>query len=246
MQLHVINSNSLGNAYILENSEEALLIECGVNFKLIKQALNFDLEKVVGCIVTHEHGDHAKAIGEVLAAGIYVYASWGTHEALATSTHHRAKVVYVGKSFQIGNFRVMPFDVKHDVAEPFGYLIQHPETGTILFLTDSYYCEYNFPGLNNIIIEANHCTDILHKRVQEGMSPKFLRDRVITSHMSIRTCKEALASYDLSAVNNVVLIHLSDGNSDAGRFKKEVEEQTGKVVYVAEPGLNISFNVTPF
>jgi len=138
MQLHVINSNSLGNAYILENSEEALLIECGVNFKLIKQALNFDLEKVVGCIVTHEHGDHAKAIGEVLAAGIYVYASWGTHEALATSTHHRAKVVYVGKSFQIGNFRVMPFDVKHDVAEPFGYLIQHPETGTILLLTDRY------------------------------------------------------------------------------------------------------------
>jgi phosphoribosyl 1,2-cyclic phosphodiesterase len=246
MHLQVISSNSAGNAYILENDQEALLIECGVNFKLIKQALKFNLRKVAGCIVTHEHLDHAKGIRDVMDAGINVYASEGTHEALGTIGRHRTKFAYSGKSFHLGNFRIMPFDVKHDTAEPFGYLIQHPETGTTLFLTDSYYCEYKFAGLNNIIIEANHCTDILNQRVQDGMSPTFLRDRVFTSHMSIRTCKEALGSYDLSAVNNVVLIHLSDGNSDARRFKKEVEEQTGKVVHIAEPGLSISLSKQPF
>lgn len=246
MQLKVINSNSAGNAYILENDQEALLIECGVNFRHIKLALNFEMKKVVGCILTHNHGDHAKAIHDVLAAGFNVYSSTGTHEELGTLLSHRAVRVVAGKVFQVGNFKIKPFNVKHDVKEPFGYLINHPETGTILFLTDSYYCEYTFPGLNNVIIEANYCQGILDKRVADGMNPKFLRDRVITSHMSLKTCKEMLAANDLSAVNNIVLIHLSDGNSDEKRFKREVEEQTGKVVYVAVPGLTIPFNKTPF
>lgn len=247
MRLQVISSNSLGNAYILENSNEALLIECGVNFKLIKQALKFNIAKVVGAIVTHEHLDHSKGVRDAMDAGINVYASTGTHEALGTIGRHRTKFAESGKSFYIGKFRIMPFDVKHDANEPFGYLINHPETGTILFLTDSYYCEYLFPGLNNIIIEANYCQGILDQRVRDGMNPKFLRDRVITSHMSLVTCKQTLAAYDLSAVNNIVLIHLSDGNSDAKRFKREVEEQTGKSVHVAERGMVIeNFHQIPF
>jgi len=246
MQLKVINSNSAGNAYILENDQEALLIECGVNFRNIKIALGFEMKKVVGCIVSHEHGDHSKAINDVLTAGINVYASSGTHEALGTLLSHRAIKVFSGKTFKVGNFKIKPFNVQHDVKEPFGFLINHPETGNILFLTDSYYCEYTFPGLNNVIIEANYCQGILDKRVADGMNPKFLRDRVITSHMSLKTCKEMLGANDLSAVNNIVLIHLSDGNSDEKRFKREVEEQTGKVVHVAVPGLTIPFNKTPF
>jgi len=246
MQLKVINSNSQGNAYILENDQEALLIECGVNFKRIKQAIDFNTEKIVGCLLSHEHGDHAKGINDVLAAGISVYASHGTHEALGTLLSHRAVKVFSGKTFTVGNFKIKAFNVQHDVKEPFGFLINHPETGTVLFLTDSYYCEYTFPGLNNVIIEANYCQRILDKRLADGMNPKFLRDRVITSHMSLRTCKEMLGANDLSAVNNIVLIHLSDGNSDEKRFKREVEEQTGKVVYVAVPGLTIPFNKTPF
>ena len=246
MQLTIINSNSSGNAYILHNAKEALLIECGVQFDKIKRALGFNLTKVVGCIVTHEHLDHCKSVKEALTAGINVWASVGTHDAMKTATHHRAGVILPSEVKQLGTFTVKGFNVKHDCAEPFGYLIQHPECGTVLFLTDSYYCEYNFKGLNNIIIEANYCQTILDKRLHDGENPKFLRDRVITSHMSLATCKQTLQAYDLSAVNNIVLIHLSDGNSDAIRFKKEVEEATGKTVHVADAGMTIPFNKTPF
>ena len=75
----------------------------------------------------------------------------------------------------------MPFDVKHDVAEPLGFLIEHEECGLVLFLTDSYYSEYTFPGLNNIIVEANYDQRILDQRLANGEDPKFLRDRVIVS-----------------------------------------------------------------
>jgi len=82
--------------------------------------------------------------------------------------------------------------------------------------------------------------------MRAGENPKFLHDRVITSHMSLDNCKGMLGANDLTAVNNIVLIHLSDGNSDARRFKKEVEEQTGKTVHVAEAGMVLDFNKTPF
>lgn len=246
MNLQVINSNSAGNCYILENDNEALLIECGVRFDLIKKALRFNLRKVVGCLCTHEHGDHAKAILEVQKAGINVYASQGTHLACGTLCSHRSVIVKSQRQFKVGSFTVLPFDTRHDVAEPLGFLIHHSETGMVLFLTDSYYSNYKFPGLNNIIIEANYCQSILDQRLADGANPKFLRDRVITSHMSLATCKSMLRANDLSAVNNIVLIHLSDSNSHAERFQREVEEATGKMVHVATPGLSIPFNQKAF
>src|SRR6185295_11307858 len=171
MQLTVINSNSAGNAYILHNEYEALLIECGVRWDLVKQALNFNLKKVVGCLITHEHKDHCRAVGDVLSAGIDVFSTFGSLNAMGVSISHRANAITPGQSFLIGEFKIMPFAVKHDCADPVGYLINHKETGNVLFLTDSYYCEYTFKGLNNVIIEANYCQKILDKRLLDGAHP---------------------------------------------------------------------------
>jgi DNA/RNA-binding domain of Phe-tRNA-synthetase-like protein len=56
-----------------------------------------------------------------------------------------------------------------------------------------------------------------------------------------------LKANNLSQVNNIVLIHLSDGNSDAEDFQKQVTELTGKTVYVADAGMIIdNFNKKPF
>lgn len=246
MQLTILGSSSAGNSYILHNEQEALLIECGVRFVKIKEAMGFDFSRVVGCLVTHEHGDHCKAIKDVLSAGIEVYSSAGTLKAAGVDSHHRVHALD-NLPVQIGGFRIMAFSVKHDCADPVGFLIDHEETGLILFLTDTYFIPYTFPGLNNILVEANYSQEILDARLKSGVTPAFLRDRVLSSHMSLKTCKELLAANDLSNVNNIVLIHLSDSNSDARQFKREVELQTGKTVHIAAPGLTIqNFNKTPF
>lgn len=247
MQLTVINSNSEGNAYILQSSTgEALLLECGVNFNKIKEALSFRISDAVACLVTHEHGDHAKHVYDVLKAGIPVWATAGTHNAMGTGSHHRSKAIAYGYVFHIGGFQVKAYETKHDAAEPCCYLINHKECGTVLFLTDTYYCDYNFKGLNNILIEANYCEQIINKRVEAGSNPLFLRDRIYQSHMSIDTCVKTLKDYDLSAVNNIVLIHLSKGNSNEADFKKRVQQATGKNVHIANAGLTIDFNIQPF
>jgi phosphoribosyl 1,2-cyclic phosphodiesterase len=255
MQLHVINSNSKGNCYLLIGETETLIIECGVNFKQVKQALNFDLSKVVGCLVTHEHMDHCKGVFDFAKAGIDIWASRPTHEAiqdnyrkgyrLAMPVEYYPAAKYLFGKFNLGQFTILPFDVKHDAAEPVGFVIKHPECGVVLFATDTIYLPNTFKGLNNIIIEANYCEDIINEKLVAGGN-KFVRDRVLNSHMSIQTCIEALQANDLSRVNNIVLIHLSDSNSNAKQFKEKTEAATGKKVHIASSGLNIDFNKTPF
>lgn len=243
MELKVIGTGSKGNAYLLENEQEALLIECGVNIQAIKQALKFNLSKLVGCIVTHEHGDHAKSIKEVMASGVNVYATSGTHTILDLFYNHRAKHLKNNIAFTVGGFRIMSFDIQHDAADPCGFLINHPETGNVLFLTDTMYSSYTFRNLHNIIIEANYSHEVIRVKLSEM---EFLKDRVMQSHMSLDTCIEFLKKNDLSQVNNIVLIHLSDGNSDEVLFRREVTKATGKTVTVADNGLVMELNKTPF
>lgn len=246
MELTIIGTGSKGNAYILSNGDEALLIECGVNISDIKKALDFDLSKVVGCLCTHEHFDHSKSIYDVMKLGIDMYASAGTLEKRFVFSLPRATAIKSKQTVKIGGFKVMAFDVKHDAAEPLGFLIEHPDCGKVLFLTDTYYCEYTFKGLNNIIIEANYSKEIIDRKFGADSGKEFLRNRILKSHFSLANCKDMLSANDLTQVNNIVLIHLSDSNSDEIQFEKEVYELTGKNVTVANNGMKINFNKTPF
>jgi phosphoribosyl 1,2-cyclic phosphodiesterase len=169
--------------------------------------------------------------------GINVYCSGGT--ATKLPKHHRLVEVKSKQVFQVGNFKIMPFDVIHDAKEPFGYIIDHPETGKIVFLTDTHYSKYVFKHINHYMIEANYVEDIVDNLVNCGKLQGFRYDRIYRSHMSLETCKKLLQANDLSQTNNIVLIHLSDSHSDEGRMKKEIIELTGKMVHVARTGLEI-------
>jgi phosphoribosyl 1,2-cyclic phosphodiesterase len=248
MNLIILGSSSKGNCYLLCSESEVLIIECGVNISEIKKALNFSFAKVVGCVLTHEHMDHAKSAKEMMQMGINLYTSRGTIRSLALDVnHHRLKTIKAGEAVQIGSFKILPFKTQHDVAEPLGFIINHPETGNILFITDSFYVENTFRNLHNVIIEANFSQEIIDEKVRNGASPEFLRNRIFKSHMSLETCKKTLKANDLSKVNNIVLIHLSDGNSNATQFREEIEGLTGKNVHVADAGIIIeNFNKQPF
>ncbi|QES88828.1 MBL fold metallo-hydrolase [Rhizosphaericola mali] len=248
MQLKIIGSNSDGNCYLLEaDNGETLILDCGFRFQKIKQSLDYNLSRVSGILLTHEHGDHSKGINEAINAGMNIYTSNGTAESLGLEKSHRVFPMKALKTYEIGTFKVMPFDVKHDVKEPFGFQIYHPECGLVVFITDSYYVEYQFPGTNNYIIEANYSKEIINDKVSEGFLLEYRRNRVVRSHMSIDNCIDLLLSNDLSTVNNIVLIHLSDGNSDEALFYNKVRDATHKKVFVADAGMIIeNFNKTPF
>ena len=249
MDLKVLGSSSKGNCYLLDNGKEALMIECGIAFKEVQKAVDFNINRIAGCIISHEHGDHAKHVKKCLESRIPVYGSQGTIDALISPTGDVPNLVCrMGELtiHKIGGFRVQPFATQHDAAEPFGFLIYHPECGIVLFATDTYYLQYTFDGLNNIMIECNYRQDILDANVEAGTIPAKLRARTMKSHCSIDTCKEILEANDLSGVHNIVLIHLSDANANAVQFQEEIQRQTLKTVTVASPGIIINFNKSPF
>lgn len=240
MVLKVLGSSSQGNCYILENKNEALIIEAGVRFIEVKKALGFDIRKVSGCLITHQHNDHAKYIKAMVESGFPTLALEEVWTAKGV-TGSRAYCIERGKGYRFGRFKVLPFDACHDVP-CVGYLIDHAETGRIMFLTDSCMCEYVFPGLNQVMIECNYSDAKLVEAINAGRTLPSQRERLMTSHMELNTCKGFLCANDLTNVANIVLLHLSDNNSDEKHFISEIERQTGKVVYAAHTGLEIELD----
>jgi len=231
--IKVVGTGSKGNSYIIEAGEEILLLECGLNIREIKKALNFDLSKVVGCLVTHSHNDHCKAIKEVIKF-TDVFTSKGTKEELQERFELNGYCFEVehNKTFWVGSFTVTPFNTQHDTKEPLGFLIYHKKIGKILFATDTYYLKYKFKDIDHVLIECNYSENIL-----EYLEP--YRARLLKSHMSLETLKETLKTWDLSNTKDITLIHISDGNGEPERFKEEIESLTGVKTIVAAPGVEI-------
>lgn len=246
MRLKVLSSSSSGNCYILYNCKEALVLECGVKAAEIYGALGNNVNMISGCVITHEHGDHSKYVGQLLKAYITCYSSPGTFNAKGLDKCNLCKAVEPLKWNAIGNFRIMPFKTLHDAAEPYGYIIYHKEMGQVLFATDTRDIPYIFNGLNNILIECNYMQKKLDDNTRSGEIPLSLRKRTMGSHMSYRTCCDILKTYNISQVSKVVLIHLSGRNSEPEEFRKGIEDITHKEVYVARRDLDIEFNKTPF
>ena len=245
MKLRVINSNSSGNAYLIQDDSAALLIECGVKFDEIKKASGFNLMKIKACLVTHEHKDHSKSVKSVLGSGIPVYMTKGTREACKLPIES-INAINKNRLYSVVGFSFSAFKVDHEAADPVGYIINSNETGYILFATDLKYLRYEFPyKFRTVIIEANYCGEIL-KEVTNKKGVDFVNSRRLHTHMNFKATKEALLSMDLTECNNIVLIHLSDGLTDEKRFKKEVEELTGVPTHIAKPGLEINLNKNPF
>lgn len=239
MQLTVLNTGSTGNGYVLQGGTEALVIECGMPRQDCLAALGWRTSQVAGCLLTHEHGDHAKYVADYLPL-MPVYTSHGTAEALAGKTGRWSlRTLEPLKTVQIGGFSVRPVPAQHDSAEPFAYLIDHPGMGRLLFATDTYYLRYRIPHLNHLMVECSYSLPILNANIEAGLVPAALKERTLNSHMSLEHLKEMLAANDLTHVAQIVLIHLSARNADKSAFCREIIAATGKPTTVAAKGLQI-------
>ena len=233
MDIRVLASGSAGNCYCVSDGSTSLLLECGISVKQIRRGLGFGLTNVAACLVSHEHQDHAKAVADVLRAGVEVYTSPGTIKALGLE-HHRLRPVRAKETFKVGTWTVRAFETQHDAQEPLGFLLHSRASNErLLYATDTYYIRYKFPGLTHIMVECNYAADILEANVKRGSVPEVLKKRLLTSHFSLDNVKEFLKANDLSKVQEIWLLHLSDGNSDEERFKQEVMQLTGKPTYIA-------------
>ena len=232
LSITAIASSSAGNMYILDNGKSRLVLEAGIPWRRMQQALNFDLSNVAGVFVSHGHGDHSKGVKDAAKAGLDIYCSAGTAQEIG-ATGHRITHIRAGGLVTLGGlgWHIMPFDVVHDCQEPLGFLIV---TGAhkLVFMTDSSYCKYRFKDITHMLVECNFSNSILERNVAAGIVDPSREKRLIESHFSLERLKEMLAKNDLSKLEGIWLCHLSSDNSDEVLFKREIQKLTGVPVYI--------------
>jgi len=232
MDIKVLASGSKGNCYVIDDGSSMLLIDAGISVKDINVGTGFRLHAVDGCLISHAHKDHSKSAEKLTKFGVDIYTSQGTIDVCKLSGH-RIKRIKKLEKISIGGYEVLPFDVEHDVPEPFGFVIKSNYTGEkLLYFTDTYYVKYRFPGMNYIMAECNYDIEVMKANVETGYIPAFLAKRLFSSHMSIAVLLEFLMANDLSNLRHVYLLHISESNSDIVFFKSEVQKLTGAEVHI--------------
>ena len=165
------------------------------------------------------HGDHANkdTIRKVIQYGIPVYSC----EEVA----HENKGVTIlkkGRKTSIGGFKIQPILLFHNCMN-FGYVIEHEEIGRLVFCTDTCRIPYRFKNVNHFMVEANYSYDLLIDHMCDNVYSQSASE----NHMEINDTIEMLKENYSSSLQNVVLIHLSNGNSDANEFVKKTKEELG-------------------
>ena len=216
-------SGSSGNCYLIKNDESALLIDAGISGKRIFQALkdtDTPHEKVRGLLVTHEHIDHVKSLPIVTKklSGISAYANdatWGNIDRPVAEKQQRT--FRTGQDFYIDDFRIRPFAIPHDAAEPVGFSLycgdrQISIVTDVGHITDEIFEE--IAGADFLLLEANHEKEILLM----GRYPYHLKHRILgenghLSNVSAGECLSRLAK-TVQKPRQVLLGHLSRENND--------------------------------
>lgn len=233
MKFEQFYSSSKGNLYTVTAANgRRLLLECGVKWSDALKALNFKLDNIDACLLSHMHNDHSHAIENVMSCGIDVYSSAGTFEALeatGVAHSHRMKPVRAKQRFVIGDtFKVLPFQVEHDAADPFGYVIYEIASKKYLYWSmDTAYIEPDLYTIDEktgkqiripfdiIALELSYEMALLQRQVDTGKIDQSLAKRLLTSHTEKQTAMSYLRQYcNLSQCRQIHLLHTSSSRLD--------------------------------
>ncbi len=246
-----LGSSSAGNGYILAASDGILLLEAGIRFARVKEALGWDIRRVCGCLVTHRHGDHAAYLRETAHAGIRILAPEDTVSRLKPLDRILTTAAQPMHGYRLGSFKAFAFPLRHADSDGtpcpcLGWVIDHPAMGRLLFATDTMAIAHDFPGIDHAMIEANYSDPLLDNAIAEGITDPSQKSRLLASHLALHQTAAILRRPGFAALQQTVLLHLSSRNSDPEQFHNTIEQATGKPAYVATPGLKVTFSKDPY
>lgn len=238
-RLTVLGSGSKGNGYILECKDITLVLEIGVTWTKILSGLNYNLDRKVIALCTHEHGDHINkhTLRKCIEYQIPVYSTIS-----AATQNTGVQPLYPKQLYKMGEASIMPLQVPHGDCLCFAYLISHPEFGNLIFATDLSRFPYKLPAIDHVLIECNNSEEVIMGNMEEGkFSPSRHED-----HLSLEKCMDAIMALRSPRLQNVMLLHLSGTNADADMFCDEVVRRMGIRPYIASEGLSLDLSTEEF
>ena len=244
--VNVIASGSKGNCTALTIGKAIILLDAGVKFSKIQEALNF--ENPLAALITHEHGDHANltTINELLTRGVNVYMSKGTADALKLEPRHNLFIVkpdtetfileppvesLQGETSINEQISFKTFSTTHDAAEPLGFEISPHAAGYFIDTSTLPPIMGRFPQ-KILLIECNHDEQVL----RDADIDPTQKQRILHNHLSVQKVV-AYINYIVNTigaawVREVHLLHMSKRHGDADLFWQMVQEVAGDKVKV--------------
>lgn len=245
MDIKVLATGSSGNAYLVQQGDDMLLLDAGIGYEDIMRAVGWQPAALQGVLVSHSHQDHLKATKTLVEAYIHVYASEQTFAAAGVSTSApNVHVLAPRKPVSIGKWLVNSFETHHDTEGSLGFYFTHKNSDEkILYATDTGYISVLLKGLTALLVECNHMDGVLIQE-REQLGDRFAR--LNKYHMSLERVVSYLGKIDRSELHTIVLLHMSDSNIVENRAIDEIKRMTGCNVYAADAGMDIVLDRVPF
>lgn len=227
MQLTVINTGSSGNCFVLESNGRKILLDLGVRWKEILNAIDYDLSAIDFALVDHAHKDHALSVPQAVRNGIPCYGNAEKCTPLPDRTWT-----------DLFGWKVLPIPIHHtnnDGSEcPNQAFIVQKDAQRLLYMQDWQFCKFKLDSLkiNHFVIGINYT------EIPEGEN----RDHVLHGHASLDTAKAFLIANMTDRTRAVIATHLSDLNADSDRIYRELIDimPDGCLVDIAEKGKTYS------
>ncbi|MDE7126120.1 MAG: MBL fold metallo-hydrolase, partial [Muribaculaceae bacterium] len=182
-----------------------------------------DYKGIQGIILTHDHSDHVRFAYQLLRKQkrMMLYTTPRTlsgllrRHSISSRIKDYHKPIYKEHPFEIGLFRITPFDTSHDGTDNVGFHISYGEYHSFVVMTDSGCItdrsDFYIRQARYLMIESNYDAHML----AEGSYPEFLKARIASDrgHMDNRITAEYLAKAYSPTLTHIFLCHLSHDNN---------------------------------
>lgn len=237
-KLTVLSSSSDGNSYLLSCGEDSLLLDLGVDFKKVLNAIDYDIRKIKGCLATHGHSDHTKYLPDALKYQLKVYSCKSV-----ASNFAGVNTLKIGHKYRIGSFYVQTLPVPHGDCECYAYIIDHEDMGRLLFATDLSDFPYKVKGCKHIMLECNNSLDAIVDNMVDGSFNRAASN----THLDMEDCFKVLHRLETPELQNVILIHLSNKNSNEPAIRARLSVEFPVInCHIADKGLIVELSKNEF
>lgn len=227
-------SGSSGNCLFVESENTKLLIDAGVSLKKIEEGLNninVSPASLDGILVTHEHSDHIKSLGNLSKKfDLPVFANIETFNAMPKQTdkinEKNINNFNVNEKFCINDIEINPFSIPHDAANPCGFCLNCDDK-KISIATDFGHITNEIlkklEGSKFILLESNYDTEVL----KCTKYPFSLKQRISgpTGHLSNNIAGKVINHLLKCNLQIAILGHLSkESNFPALAYQTVIDE----------------------
>ncbi|MBR2812556.1 MAG: MBL fold metallo-hydrolase [Solobacterium sp.] len=204
MEFALLASGSKGNAFVLREGRDMILIDCGSTRAHLMQCfakLGISPQDFEAVLITHDHSDHIAQIRMFLDRRIYA-----AHDINGITVEQVRPL----RTFRQGAFEITPLALSHDAPDTLGFVIQDGGE-KLVYVTDTGYLNRNyFPLLKDadyIIMESNH--DVA--RLMMTRRPQYLKMRIAgdSGHLNNEDAAEILKTIVSPVTKMVILAHIS-------------------------------------